>query len=149
MSVGTTPLSIHVVDTMAMNTSMGTAGRIWRALRRKPTTRPRRPSEPLMALRAMASMAEARSAQGLSAEMASAPTNTTTPINNARRVPTGSTDRANDGDLATLVARGIFFNFYLSYISSIGWAVCGRMPQTGGSKPVGNTICVNWMQNYE
>ena len=36
MSVGTTPLSIHVVATMLMNSSMGTAGRICVALRRMP-----------------------------------------------------------------------------------------------------------------
>ncbi len=42
MSKGTTPLSIQVAETMAMNMSMGTAGNICLALRRKPSTMPRR-----------------------------------------------------------------------------------------------------------
>ena len=61
----------------------------------------------------------------------------------------GVADIKTEGALRAPFSNALLFNFYLSYISSIGWAVCGRMPQTGGSKPVGNTICVNWMQNYE
>lgn len=112
MRVGTTPLSIQVVDTMAMNTSIGTAGRIWRALRRNPTVRPRRHNVPEKALRQMARVAEASNAQGLRSEMASAPTNATTPTNNARSVTTGSADMISEGDFATLVASGMLFNSF-------------------------------------
>ena len=42
MSVGTTPLSIHVVATMLMQMSMGTAGNIWTALRWSPSASERR-----------------------------------------------------------------------------------------------------------
>ncbi len=42
MSVGTTPLSIHVVATMLMHSSMGTAGNICAALRCSPRASERR-----------------------------------------------------------------------------------------------------------
>jgi hypothetical protein len=45
--VGTTPAAIHVVATIAINTSIGTAGNICLALRAKPTLRPRRLNAPV------------------------------------------------------------------------------------------------------
>ena len=61
--IGTTPESIHVADTMAMNTSIGTAGSICLALRRNPTERPRRLRPPVAADSPRAATVAARSAR--------------------------------------------------------------------------------------
>lgn len=73
MSVGTTPESIQVVATVAMQIRIGTAGRICMALRRSPVIRLRRVAIPPMALRPSERAAAVSSIHGPSSETASAP----------------------------------------------------------------------------
>ena len=97
MRTGTTPESIQAVATVAIQMRMGMAGRIWMALRRRPTVRPRRVAIRPMALRA-SEMAEAvRSIQGPSPETASEPRTMMTVTRVRRRKRRGIRERVTVG----------------------------------------------------
>ena len=113
MRVGTTPLSIQVVETIAMHRSIGTAGRICRALRRNPMIAPRRLMLPPNIASTTANIAETRRAIWLYEEIADAPANTITHPRNVRSDATGSIESASDGSRSGLLWRCNCFNPYV------------------------------------
>jgi hypothetical protein len=100
--VGTTPESIHVVETMAMNTSIGTAGIICVELRQKPSFIPLRDKLPLHAASNTASIAAVSKAQGLRTDMASAPTKATTAASDTSNNTIGAAEMPNEGTFTVL-----------------------------------------------
>lgn len=110
MSVGTTPDSIQVVDTMAMHSNIGTAGRIWRALRRSPRMAPRRLSEPQKNAMTQAMIAEINSATGLYSDMAEGPSKIMMPTMAERSRATGTKDQPTEGARRPGVRLNILFN---------------------------------------
>lgn len=110
IKVGTTPLTIHVVATIAMQMSIGTAGRIWRALRTKPTIMPRRDNAPNTNDNTTDNAAEPRSTTGEYPAMASAPSHIIINTRLLKRTIIGNSDTKSGTRLAWVPLITAIFN---------------------------------------
>ena len=120
ISTGTTPLSIHVVPTMAMQINIGTAGSICRALRIIPDLIPRRLRLPHAAARTIQSKAADKSESVLKSDIASAPAMTIIPVRKTRSTIIGRREIQSGGVLALRFNKLEIFNCLCSILCNLG-----------------------------